>query len=99
MGCSVNVKLKDIRGYILTGKNLFQFSLLIWNSFISQLVHLVGGDGIGKGMDGGIVILASCEHQFIAHIDLVQHPRLLKFLFKNKCIFPFAKSKQICTKQ
>ena len=33
-----------------------------------------GGDGV-KGVDGGIVILVSCEHHFIrVHENLVQHP-------------------------
>ena len=33
-----------------------------------------GGDGV-KGLDGGIVILASCEFHFISeHENLLQHP-------------------------
>ena len=37
-----------LRGYNDRGKFCRQFSLLIWNSFISQFVHPegVGGDGL-----------------------------------------------------
>ena len=52
---------------ILTGENLSSINLLIWTSFIGQF-----GKG---GWIGGIVILASCEHNFIrVHENLVQYP-------------------------
>ena len=56
---------------ILTG-NL----LLIWTSFVGQLVFPVRGEAIGSmGWMGDLVILASCEYYFYrVHENLVQHP-------------------------
>ena len=51
---------------ILTGKKML--------SIIGQFVHPRGGDRL-KGVDGGIVILASSEKYFIrVQENLVQHP-------------------------
>ena len=41
-----------------------QFILLIWTLFIGQFFHPLGGNDF-KGVDGAIVILASCEYYFI----------------------------------
>ena len=44
--------------------------LIYWSVF-----HQVGGEGMGKGNEGGFVILASCKHHFFrVHENLVQHP-------------------------
>ena len=50
------------------GKICRQISLIIWILFFGQFVHLLGRveEGWVKGVDGGIVILASCEHHFIS---------------------------------
>ena len=49
---------------IYVGKISRQFRLLIWNSFIGQLVHPVGGE---------CVILAICDYQFNrVHENLLQ---------------------------
>ena len=46
-----------------------QFSLLIGTLFISQFVHAVEIE-----VDGGLRILASCEHHIIrVHENLMQH--------------------------
>ena len=55
---------------IMTGGNCSQFRVLIWNSFIGQVVHPLGG----KGMEVN-VILARCKVHFIReHENVVQHP-------------------------
>ena len=51
------------------GKKCHQFGLLTLTSFIGQFVHLVGRNG----MDGGIVILASCKHIRV-HENLIMYP-------------------------
>ena len=65
-----------INGYIVFFKFCRQFSLLVWTSFIDQVVHPVAGDGIQKiGLMGSIVNLASCEfYLIIVHENLVQYP-------------------------
>ena len=43
--------------------------LLVWTSFIGQLVYPVREKRMGqRGFNGGIVILASCENHFITDI-------------------------------
>ena len=58
------------------GKIFRHFSLLLWSSFIGQLVDPVDEREHGvNGVDGGIVSLSRCEHHFIRlHENLVQHP-------------------------
>ena len=66
----------DISGYIERRENC-----LMWTSFISQLVHPVGGrDGVkGVFSMGSIVILVSCKYYFIrVHENLAQHPSINK---------------------
>ena len=41
-----------------------QLRLLTWTSFISQIVHPVGKEGLGKGGGWGIVSLASYKFHF-----------------------------------
>ena len=61
-----------IRGCIDRGN----FVVNLGCSFIGQLVHPVGGEGMGEtGWMGSIVVLASCEYHFIrVHKNLMQHP-------------------------
>ena len=49
--------------------------MLLWTSFIGQIVHPVSGQGWDIGLDGGFRYLASFEHQFIrVNENLVQYP-------------------------
>ena len=60
----------------ILAENIYHFSWLIWTSFNGQFVYPVGGEGV-KEEDGGIIILASCEHHFNrVHKNLVQHPSI-----------------------
>ena len=59
-----------MRGYIIRGK-LANMDLIYWSVCSSSRR---GGDWL-KGVDWGIVILASCKHHFIkVHENLEQHP-------------------------
>ena len=51
----------------MTGENCRKFRLLTW-TLLSQFIHLVGGKGV-KGVNGGIVILASYNFHFIRVYD------------------------------
>ena len=58
------------------GKIFRHFSLLLWSSFIGQLVDPVDErEDWVNGVYGGIVGLANYEHHFNRlHENLVQHP-------------------------
>ena len=58
---------------IMTWENRLLYGLLIWASFICQLVNSILRDW-ERGWDGGIVILAFWEYHFIrVHENLVEH--------------------------
>ena len=60
--------------------------LVYWSDRSSSMS---GGDGV-KGMDGGIVIVASCKHHFIrVYENLVQHKRNNTMVIKQ-CILTSA---------
>ena len=72
---------------ILTGENLASIQLANMD-LIYWTVRLFSWDGIGvKGVEGGIVILASWELHFIrVHENLVQHPCNNISILQN-CLF------------
>ena len=44
--------------------------LLTWTSFMGQFVRPAGEEGMSvKGVESGIIILASCEFHFIRVLD------------------------------
>ena len=65
----------NLRGCI-DRENLSSILLLKWTSFIGQFVHPLRGEGeVVKRVDEGIIILASCEYNFISErVNMVQHP-------------------------
>ena len=69
----------------MTGKKLSSIKVAKWTSYIYQFVRSLGGEGV-KGVDEGIVILASYMFHFIrVHDNLVKGPSNNKSIVLDNC--------------
>ena len=95
-----NKWIQNIREYYDRGIKCRQCRFIKWDSFISQFVQPVGGQGTGWGkrVDGGIIILGRCEfpfirkHENLCNIQVTTNPsKNMKVKFKdfNKSKFLF----------